>query len=496
MLKATRILLLIVFALVICLAPTSLDAAPAQQVDEARTFDATIVAQGYVRGARGARDCRTGQLIDLSDGNFGARLQVGRTYHFENAWIYEGNPGQLFFLLYNSPRFRYWEISGCPAAAPPQVNFSVDQSRIVRGQCATLRWDVDNVRAIYLDGQGVTGHESRRVCPSSTTTYTLRAVTSSGDVVRSVTVNVSLPPPVLDFRADRTTIVRGDCTTLRWDVEYVQALYLDGSQINAHGSRQVCPSSTTTYNLQVVAESGNFTRSVVVSVLQPTATPLPTATDTPIPTATHTPVPTPTSIPLTRTPIARGQQIIFVIRNARFTSLKVEGTNQYGDNVVWQPPSYGTNGSQVAITKGWWWTDFVHLTFDIPGMGIEGCSVEGFWGNYDYALITYTAGETGCIGGMGNVRDPLGNTVQAWINTRYEMDRVWGDTFFGQLDSAKDALGCLQAVATGMMSPDCIGVADDLLWNVVKSGATPTPTPTPPSPNRSCLQIFGWQICW
>jgi hypothetical protein len=302
MLKATRILLLIVFALVICLVPTSLDAAPAQQVDEARTFDATIVAQGYVRGARGARDCRTGQLIDLSDGNFGARLQVGRTYHFENAWIYEGNPGQLFFLLSNSPRFRYWEISGCPAAAPPQVNFSVDQSRIVRGQCATLRWDVDNVRAIYLDGQGVTGHETRRVCPSSTTTYTLRAMTSSGDVVRSVTVNVSLPPPVLDFRADSTTIMRGDCTTLRWDAEYVQALYLDGSQVSSHANRQVCPSFTTTYNLQVVAESGNFTRSITVSVIQPTPIPIPTSTDTPRPRPTDVPRPTPTDIPTTEPP--------------------------------------------------------------------------------------------------------------------------------------------------------------------------------------------------
>jgi surface antigen len=297
MLKATRILLLIVFALVICLAPTSLDAAPAQQVDEARTFDATIVAQGYVRGARGARDCRTGQLIDLSDGNFGARLQVGRTYHFENAWIFEGNPGQLFFLLSNSPRFRYWEISGCPAAAPPQVNFSVDQNNLMLGQCATLRWDVDNVRAIYLDGQGVTGHESRRVCPQSTTTYTLRAVTNSGDINQTVTVHVQIPPPLLEFQVDRSTILRGECTTLRWSAAYVQSLSLDGSSVGNPGTKQVCPSATTTYTMRVTATSGGFSRSITVNVLQPTLTPTPRPTATPVPTPTFTPVPSPTPRP-------------------------------------------------------------------------------------------------------------------------------------------------------------------------------------------------------
>lgn len=225
MLKATRIVLLIVFALFIHVASAPLYAAPTQQINESRNFDAVIVERGYVSGARGARECRTGQLIDLSDGDFGRRLQVGHTYHFENAWIYEGNPGQLFFLWYNSRGFRYWEISGCPSApapsAPPSISFFADPSSITAGQCTTLRWDVENVRAVYLDGQGVIGHDSKSVCPLLTTTYTLRVVTNSGDFFKNATVNVSLN---LDSQpADPSAQIRaelGEFRVMMTDADY------------------------------------------------------------------------------------------------------------------------------------------------------------------------------------------------------------------------------------------------------------------------------------
>jgi hypothetical protein len=46
--------------------------------------------------------------------------------------------------------------------------------------CWMLRWDVECAQAVYLDGGGVTGHDQRRVCPSTSTRYTLRVVTQSG----------------------------------------------------------------------------------------------------------------------------------------------------------------------------------------------------------------------------------------------------------------------------------------------------------------------------
>lgn len=139
------------------------------------------------------------------------------------------------------------------------------------GQCATLRWDVDNVRAVYYNNQGVAGHDSRRECPQTTTTYTLRAVTNSGDINRTITVNVQIPPPLLEFRADRTTIQRGECVTLNWAAAYVKTMSLDGATITSNpGSRQDCPTSTKTYTFRATTpSSGDLVRSVTVNVKEP-----------------------------------------------------------------------------------------------------------------------------------------------------------------------------------------------------------------------------------
>jgi hypothetical protein len=85
------------------------------------------------------------------------------------------------------------QVPNCEPPKPPQVGFSVDRDSIVVGECANLRWDVDNAQAVYLDGQSVSGHESKQVCPTVTTSYNLRAATDGGDINQSVTVNVNQP---------------------------------------------------------------------------------------------------------------------------------------------------------------------------------------------------------------------------------------------------------------------------------------------------------------
>jgi hypothetical protein len=105
----------------------------------------------------------------------------------------------------------YTELTGCssiepiadcsqcdmlpPTPPPPTIDFRVDRDTIQRGECTTLRWDVENVQAVFLDGQAVTGHETREICPLTTTTYTLRVDTGMGEEFRTVTVTVTEPPP-------------------------------------------------------------------------------------------------------------------------------------------------------------------------------------------------------------------------------------------------------------------------------------------------------------
>ncbi len=81
-----------------------------------------------------------------------------------------------------------------PTFVPFSVSFSAMPERIDSGGCATLRWDVEGVRAVYLDGAPVTGHEERQVCPRRKTTYTLQMDLPDGSrETRRVTVDVFVP---------------------------------------------------------------------------------------------------------------------------------------------------------------------------------------------------------------------------------------------------------------------------------------------------------------
>lgn len=82
-------------------------------------------------------------------------------------------------------------------ATEPSISFAVTPQSITAGQPATLRWDVEGVQAIFLDGQGVTGHETKTVRPTATRTYTLHVVLADGsarDLTVSVTVEGSAAP--------------------------------------------------------------------------------------------------------------------------------------------------------------------------------------------------------------------------------------------------------------------------------------------------------------
>jgi hypothetical protein len=79
-------------------------------------------------------------------------------------------------------------------------------------------------------------------------------------------------PVEVSFRADQESITAGACTTLRWDVEHATAVYLDNVGVVGHGTREVCPASTTTYVLRVEAPSGNVNRSVTITVHPPADT--------------------------------------------------------------------------------------------------------------------------------------------------------------------------------------------------------------------------------
>ena len=184
-------------------------------------------------------------------------------------------------------------VPAATATPSAQISFSADRTAINQGECVTLQWNVQNVRAIWVYPRGQNfeqfpraGQGNEVVCPPVTTTYEMRVQRRDGGIeLREVTINVTATAqPQISFWADRTTVNQGDCTRLHWDVQNVQGVwvYPQGERYDrfprvGQDSERVCPSNTTTYEMRVLQRDGSTVfRTVTVNVnAAPTPTPVP-----------------------------------------------------------------------------------------------------------------------------------------------------------------------------------------------------------------------------
>ncbi len=155
------------------------------------------------------------------------------------------------------------------ARLPVGQMFSVDTTTVEPGECATFRWYVEGVKAVYFfaEGQswpnhGVAGVAEQKVCPAQTTTYRLRVVRADDSIEEhEITVQVRVLGWVGNqiVAVDRVLIRPGECVTFRWRVEGVKAVHFhaENEPWQEHGvagvaEQQVCLDATTTYCLRVV----------------------------------------------------------------------------------------------------------------------------------------------------------------------------------------------------------------------------------------------------
>jgi heat shock protein HslJ/uncharacterized protein YraI len=81
--------------------------------------------------------------------------------------------------------------------------------------------------------------------------------------------------PIILFSADETTIAAGECTSLRWKVENVSEVYVypagekwDEYPVAGQGSQEVCPETSTVYEMRVILNDGNTVlRELTVEVV-------------------------------------------------------------------------------------------------------------------------------------------------------------------------------------------------------------------------------------
>jgi heat shock protein HslJ len=167
----------------------------------------------------------------------------------------------------------------------------------------------------------------------------------------------STPAPEISFTADRTTIAQGECATLSWTVQNVQAVWVYplGQPFNqvprtGQGSERVCPTSTTTYELRALLQEGTTQfRQITITVVGTSAT------VTPVPASTATATSAPASDPLagTRWEVVNfnnGSALVSVINGTRITmEFGQDGrvTGNGGCNNYFAP--YQVNGSSITI---------------------------------------------------------------------------------------------------------------------------------------------------
>jgi hypothetical protein len=98
----------------------------------------------------------------------------------------------------------------------------------------------------------------------------------------------------IEFWADDDEIEVGECTNLNWRTSNIDSVWYNGQGVTGEGSREECPTTTTTYTLRVKKKDGSEeTRNVTVEVEAPEATDTPLAAPTTQPTDEPTDEPTP-----------------------------------------------------------------------------------------------------------------------------------------------------------------------------------------------------------
>jgi len=192
------------------------------------------------------------------------------------------------------------------------ITFTVDRANIKAGECATLSWNVQNVRAVYFypDGAdwtkyGVAGQANSIQCPGQTTTFDLRVVQLDNSTeVRQIILYVtqSSAPVIAFFAVNPSQIAPGQQINLQWDVQgaiskvtivrggqFGGAVIWDGAPTRGNMSDFPPGTGTMPYVIEATGPGGVARQQRDVRILAQPTVQAPTAT----PQVPPTPAPAP-----------------------------------------------------------------------------------------------------------------------------------------------------------------------------------------------------------
>lgn len=76
----------------------------------------------------------------------------------------------------------------------PSIRFWSAEFSVAQGNCTRLHWEVEHVREVYLDGEGVLGRGEREVCPAATRAFELEVILAGGaTTLQTIEIEVVSP---------------------------------------------------------------------------------------------------------------------------------------------------------------------------------------------------------------------------------------------------------------------------------------------------------------
>ncbi|MCL5998722.1 MAG: NBR1-Ig-like domain-containing protein [Chloroflexi bacterium] len=194
-----------------------------------------VFSAGSQLGAPGSVSLKPTQPGDITDISVPMQAPGSGTGTFAGEWRFASPDNTIFgnkltvVIALPPPPATATPTPAPPTATPtPTISFTSDTSTLARGNCTMLRWTSSNVAGVYLDGIGVPSPAEKAVCPTETTTYTLKINFNDGsDSTQQVVISVREPIIVFSFSAS--------APSARWRNDAGESLSFGGPEGDGRG---------------------------------------------------------------------------------------------------------------------------------------------------------------------------------------------------------------------------------------------------------------------
>jgi hypothetical protein len=162
-------------------------------------------------------------------------------------------------------------VTVATGSVPQIVQFVATPQNISAGQTSKLCWQVTGATSISISpgvGSNLNANDCANVSPTATTTYTLTATNSAGQIQGNAIVNVGTVQ-ILSFTANPAFVTAlGNSVTLSWQTTGATSVVLTGANVQpmtlpVNGSTTVVPPSDTTYTLTAYGPGGQTVSSTI-----------------------------------------------------------------------------------------------------------------------------------------------------------------------------------------------------------------------------------------